>query len=168
MAASEEEWIRHRAYQLWEQEGYPSGKDQEHWERAKLEYALLKPAATEKGKSGRKASGVSPPEATAPATKTSSKTKKPAAKTAAPKAAKPASSKSSAVKPAPADKAESKAKPPLLPLPRHLTRPKSARKRPCPRRPPRNRLNAVPLLALSGLIANRGRHFFAGHMSCLD
>lgn len=112
MAASEEEWIRHRAYQLWEQEGYPSGKDQEHWERAKLEYALLKPAATEKGKSGRKASGVSPPEATAPATKTSSKTKKPAAKTAAPKAAKPASSKSSAVKAAPADKAESKAKTP--------------------------------------------------------
>jgi hypothetical protein len=111
MAASEEQWIKHRAYELWEQEGYPSGKDQEHWERAKLEYTLLKPAASEKSNSGRKASGVKPPEAAATA-KTSEKTKKTAAKTAAPKAAKPATSKSSTAKTAPAAKAGTKTKTP--------------------------------------------------------
>ena len=47
MAASQENWIKHRAYELWEQEGYPSGKDIEHWERAKLEYATLRPTAAE-------------------------------------------------------------------------------------------------------------------------
>jgi hypothetical protein len=45
MAGSEEDWIRHRAYVLWEEEGYPTGKDREHWERAALEYATLKPVA---------------------------------------------------------------------------------------------------------------------------
>lgn len=43
--AESEIWIRQRAYALWEEEGYPHGKDAEHWERAKQEYLLFgKPA----------------------------------------------------------------------------------------------------------------------------
>lgn len=88
MAASEEEWIKHRAYQLWEQEGYPSGKDTEHWERAKLEYISLKPiASTEKGLP----SGSKPPKAKATKPAAASAPSKAApAKASAPKAASPA------------------------------------------------------------------------------
>jgi hypothetical protein len=46
MADSEQDWIKHRAYALWVEEGYPSGKDTEHWERASLEFASLKPTAS--------------------------------------------------------------------------------------------------------------------------
>lgn len=46
MADSESDWIKRRAYTLWEEEGYPSGKDLEHWERAKLEFATQKPTAS--------------------------------------------------------------------------------------------------------------------------
>ena len=34
-----EERIRRRAYQIWEEEGKPSGRDVEHWIRAVLELA---------------------------------------------------------------------------------------------------------------------------------
>ncbi len=75
MAASEE-WIKHRAYELWEQEGYPSGKDKEHWERAKLEYTTLRPVASD--------------ESTPPKQKISApKAEKPVAKPAAAKNATP-------------------------------------------------------------------------------
>ncbi|MCJ9669224.1 MULTISPECIES: DUF2934 domain-containing protein [unclassified Neorhizobium] len=74
MAESEEVWIRKRAYILWEEEGYPSGKDREHWERAKLEYATLgptaskKPAAGSRGKSaGKSAIAAKSPKAAAKA-----------------------------------------------------------------------------------------------------
>jgi hypothetical protein len=117
MAASEEEWIKHRAYQLWEQEGYPSGKDQEHWERAKLEYATQKPIASEKAPSKLKAPAAkSSAKAATPiktaATKTASKAAPKTAKTSSSKspAAKPAAAKSQAVKAKPADKTEAKAK----------------------------------------------------------
>jgi hypothetical protein len=116
MAASEEEWIRHRAYQLWEQEGYPSGKDQEHWAQAKLEYASQKPIASGKVSSKLKAPAAKP---SAKAAKTKTAATKTASK-AAPKTAKSSSSKSSAAKPtaskpsadkaAPAEKPEAKAK----------------------------------------------------------
>jgi hypothetical protein len=83
MAASQENWIKHRAYELWEQEGYPSGKDIEHWERAKLEYATLNPVAA----SGRKASAkaqkpAAAKAAKAPAAKTEKSSKPSTAKTA--------------------------------------------------------------------------------------
>ncbi|CDZ34331.1 Hypothetical protein NGAL_HAMBI1145_23040 [Neorhizobium galegae bv. officinalis] len=84
MAESEEIWIRKRAYTLWEEEGYPSGKDREHWERAKLEYATLGPTASKKsaaGSGGKSATAVKPPKAGS-----KSATPKPAAKTAAAKA----------------------------------------------------------------------------------
>ncbi|MDE1993654.1 MAG: DUF2934 domain-containing protein [Rhizobiaceae bacterium] len=31
------EWIRKRAYSLWEQAGRPNGRDQEHWNQAAAE-----------------------------------------------------------------------------------------------------------------------------------
>lgn len=87
MAESEEDWIRKRAYALWEEEGYPADKDREHWERAKLEYATLHPTAS---KSARAATApkkaASPPKTSAdPAPKANGAPKA----TRAPKAAKP-------------------------------------------------------------------------------
>lgn len=34
---NQEELIRKRAYRIWEEEGRPTGKDKEHWERARAE-----------------------------------------------------------------------------------------------------------------------------------
>lgn len=36
--ADSEVWIRSRAYELWEQDGQPHGKDAAHWEQARQEY----------------------------------------------------------------------------------------------------------------------------------
>jgi hypothetical protein len=60
---SEEIWIRKRAYALWEEEGYPSGKDREHWERAKLEYASLVSAPAKPATARRKRTEISDPAA---------------------------------------------------------------------------------------------------------
>jgi len=40
-----QEWINKRAYSLWEAEGRPHGKDQEHWEQAARERADLEKVA---------------------------------------------------------------------------------------------------------------------------
>lgn len=32
-----EQRIRERAYQIWEEEGHPQGRDSEHWQRARSE-----------------------------------------------------------------------------------------------------------------------------------
>jgi Protein of unknown function (DUF2934) len=39
--ADSEEWIRHRAYALWEEDGCAHGKDGAHWEQARREYETL-------------------------------------------------------------------------------------------------------------------------------
>jgi hypothetical protein len=96
MAESNEEWIRRRAYELWEAEGYPTGKDAEHWEQAKLEYVTQNPASAGSGKSRRKANGA----AEAPAQIKSSSAKATSSKTAAPKAAGKAAAGSKPTKPA--------------------------------------------------------------------
>lgn len=36
--ADSENWIKQRAYELWEAEGQPHGKHHEHWEQASAEY----------------------------------------------------------------------------------------------------------------------------------
>lgn len=36
-----EEKIRERAYAIWEEEGRPEGREQEHWERAAREFGHL-------------------------------------------------------------------------------------------------------------------------------
>ncbi|WP_404947041.1 DUF2934 domain-containing protein [Rhizobium terrae] len=92
MAESEDEWIRKRAYALWEEEGYPAGKDREHWERAKLEYATLGPVPSSGAARGRKTSAAIKPPGTAP--KAASSSKAPAVKTLTAKA--PAKAASSA------------------------------------------------------------------------
>ncbi|MBX4906501.1 MULTISPECIES: DUF2934 domain-containing protein [Rhizobium] len=41
MAETREEWIKKRAYALWEEEGYPTGRDSIHWEQARHERDAL-------------------------------------------------------------------------------------------------------------------------------
>jgi hypothetical protein len=36
-AREKEQRVRERAYRIWEEEGRPSGKEKEHWERARTE-----------------------------------------------------------------------------------------------------------------------------------
>ncbi|NTJ67787.1 DUF2934 domain-containing protein [Agrobacterium rhizogenes] len=41
MLESRDEWIKKRAYAIWEEEGHPSGRDVEHWARANIERIAL-------------------------------------------------------------------------------------------------------------------------------
>lgn len=41
MAYDREEQIRLRAYEIWENEGYPNGQDLRHWEQAEQEILSL-------------------------------------------------------------------------------------------------------------------------------
>ena len=42
------ELIRQRAYEIWQAEGQPDGRDLEHWCRAEAETALSRPAVAAK------------------------------------------------------------------------------------------------------------------------
>ncbi|SIQ12291.1 Protein of unknown function [Rhizobium sp. RU35A] len=87
--ADSHEWIRNRAYALWEEEGRPHGKDAEHWTRACEEFetqasTTAKPAVTRAKKVGSPAQSAPTTEATPKSVKaTSAKTKVPTAKAAA-------------------------------------------------------------------------------------
>ncbi|RUM27148.1 DUF2934 domain-containing protein [Rhizobium vallis] len=51
MTETRDEWIKKRAYALWEEEGYPTGRDSIHWEQARHERDTLEgSAATSNGK----------------------------------------------------------------------------------------------------------------------
>ncbi|MGB8291847.1 DUF2934 domain-containing protein [Rhizobium ruizarguesonis] len=74
MAETREEWIKKRAYTLWEEEGYPTGRDSIHWEQARYEREALEgSAASSNGKeakpkakrsvTGTKSNGVVTPTA---------------------------------------------------------------------------------------------------------
>jgi Protein of unknown function (DUF2934). len=82
MADNEDEWIRRRAYSLWEEEGRPSGKDAEHWERARQELAAFsagKPKRAPSRTSAAAAAKRSPASSEPAPKKTGSKgTRKPA------------------------------------------------------------------------------------------
>ncbi|MFS2154254.1 DUF2934 domain-containing protein [Rhizobium sp. Rhizsp42] len=41
MFLSKDDWIKQRAYALWEAEGRPDGRGGEHWQQAAREYQLL-------------------------------------------------------------------------------------------------------------------------------
>lgn len=56
MLSVSEAKISLRAYQIWEAEGKPAGKDFEHWLRAEAE--LAGDAATKKSAVGKKASSM--------------------------------------------------------------------------------------------------------------
>jgi Protein of unknown function (DUF2934) len=45
MTETREEWIKKRAYALWEEEGRPSGRDFAHWEQARAERQALEGSA---------------------------------------------------------------------------------------------------------------------------
>lgn len=86
MAVSEE-WIKNRAYALWEEEGRPHGKDTEHWERAAQEYQSMN-GAPKKAASARKpkaTEAVAADAMTAPTEEAPTKTKPAARAKAAPK-----------------------------------------------------------------------------------
>jgi hypothetical protein len=57
-----EERIRNRAYEIWELEGYPDGRDGEHWHQATRELADVagKSAASANIKSAARAAGSRP------------------------------------------------------------------------------------------------------------
>ena len=83
--------VRRRAFEIWEAEGRPEGRDVEHWLRAEAECTAdtAKAAKPRKAAAERKAA----PKAAAPEPKTTTKTTntvKPAKPAAAAKTAKPA------------------------------------------------------------------------------
>ncbi|MGO4134305.1 DUF2934 domain-containing protein [Rhizobium brockwellii] len=45
MAETRDEWIKKRAYALWEEEGHPTGRDSFHWEQARHERDTLEGSA---------------------------------------------------------------------------------------------------------------------------
>ena len=46
---SRDEWIKKRAYAIWEEEGHPSGRDVEHWAQASSERIALEKTAADGG-----------------------------------------------------------------------------------------------------------------------
>ena len=76
MTESRDEWIMKRAYALWEEEGYPTGRDSIHWEQATKERAVMdttaphglavKPKAKTPSSKAAKANGSTPPPAISP------------------------------------------------------------------------------------------------------
>jgi Protein of unknown function (DUF2934) len=96
MAETREEWIKKRAYALWEEEGHPTGRDSFHWDQARTEHDALKEASkSPNGKNVKpKAKKAAAPKAETPGPKAevpaakveaanSSEAKKPAKRAAA-------------------------------------------------------------------------------------
>jgi len=86
MSVTDHEKIRLRAFQIWEAEGRPEGRDEEHWQRAECELSLVpspkaaKPSSTE-GAAAKKAVAAKKPATVKTAPKAvSPKRGKPAAK----------------------------------------------------------------------------------------
>ena len=50
MSGNRDEAIRARAYEIWEAEGFPAGRDQQHWEQAtrEIEQAQVEAAEAER------------------------------------------------------------------------------------------------------------------------
>lgn len=85
MTEPQDEWIKKRAYAIWEEEGYPQGRDTAHWEQASGEHAAMKRTAPTgvdvKPKVKRKtAAAAANGSATRSATKTASRSKNAAPK----------------------------------------------------------------------------------------
>ena len=75
MSDDRDQQVKQRAYELWENEGRPSGRHDDHWDRARREI--------EERDQGRE-SGVEAPSAESPAKRTAAR-RKPAGETAAPR-----------------------------------------------------------------------------------
>ena len=63
MTESRDEWIKKRAYALWEEEGYPTGKDAAHWEQATKEHGAMEKTAPDGLKVKPKAKRTAAPKA---------------------------------------------------------------------------------------------------------
>ncbi|MDL2403713.1 DUF2934 domain-containing protein [Rhizobium mayense] len=50
MLEPRDEWIQKRAYAIWEEEGYPSGRDTVHWEQASNERTALEKSVSKDDK----------------------------------------------------------------------------------------------------------------------
>jgi len=59
MAVSDE-WIKSRAYALWEEEGRPHGKHAEHWEQARQEYSSQNGTGAKNGSDRKKGIAAEP------------------------------------------------------------------------------------------------------------
>ncbi|MCJ8520146.1 sRNA-binding protein [Pseudorhizobium tarimense] len=70
MADTEDEWIKKRAYALWEEEGKPHGKDAEHWEQARREYSAFSLTPARRSNTKRAETSASSPDLTSPAATT--------------------------------------------------------------------------------------------------
>ena len=65
MLESRDEWIKKRAYAIWEEEGYPSGRDTVHWEQASSERIALEKKVGKKEKVDAKPKTDAKPKADA-------------------------------------------------------------------------------------------------------
>lgn len=86
MLEPRDEWIKKRAYAIWEEEGYPSGRDTMHWEQANSERIALEKSAGKDVKIGAKSKAKHKPTV-AVAAAASEPEPKPAAKRTSKKAA---------------------------------------------------------------------------------
>ena len=64
MLESRDEWIKKRAYAIWEEEGYPSGRDVTHWQQASSERIALEKSVGKESKLGIKAKATRKPTVT--------------------------------------------------------------------------------------------------------
>ena len=98
MSSGREDLIRIRAYEIWEEEGRPEGREREHWIRAaaELEESVVLDDMTDKPDEA--APKAKKPRATATRTKAAPKKAAVGAKAAAPKAKAPAKPKGAATK----------------------------------------------------------------------
>jgi sulfur relay (sulfurtransferase) DsrC/TusE family protein len=62
MADTEDDWVRKRAYALWEEEGKPHGKDAEHWEQARREYSAFALSPARRSTTKRKETSTATPD----------------------------------------------------------------------------------------------------------
>lgn len=78
--ADSENWIKQRAYELWEADGRPHGKHDEHWQQAAAEFKAKhngkSPVSASKAPAKRKAPVKAEPVASDPSIETSAKPKK--------------------------------------------------------------------------------------------
>lgn len=89
MLESRDEWIKKRAYAIWEEEGHPPGRDVEHWERASGERIALEESVVNGGRIDVKPKAKRKPAIAAAAVageKVAKPGKKPSKKAAAAKA----------------------------------------------------------------------------------
>ncbi|AYG69603.1 MULTISPECIES: DUF2934 domain-containing protein [unclassified Rhizobium] len=86
MLEPRDEWIKKRAYAIWEEEGHPFGCDVEHWERASGERTALDESVTTAG-GGEAKLKIKRKQAVAAAAAADEVVAKPASKKASKKAA---------------------------------------------------------------------------------